>query len=224
MANLATIPPKVLDKSHRYQLMALGMAKSRASLEFLRAETLPLPVELLTQETCVADLTTALTIAEKVGKLLNRCTYLIAWLVYKPTTPDEKFDEPKKNFDEQTLIDNKLKAGQNDKSKDKEAQQTYKLFSSFGIERLYWSQLENHFYRFLQNLPDQPEAAVKEWRGHLRRTARAVFTQAQQYAGNDRRALRASVQAEAQFERGLAWLLSIQQPKSNPGGDSHDAN
>jgi CRISPR system Cascade subunit CasA len=213
-----TIFPKTL------RLSSFGMVKNRASLDFMRAETLPLPLEFLMNKDCVSDLSTALELAEKTGKLLNRCAFLLAWLIFTPSTPDVKFDESNKNFDEQELIDGKFARGKNDKSKDREAQQAYQLFSSFGVERVYWSQLEAHFQRLIQDLPSQPEAAAEKWRGHLRRVARAAFSQAVAYAGTDRRAQRAIVKAEEQFRFGLARLLNVKESDFMNGGEMNVAN
>jgi len=187
----------------------------------MRAESLPLPIEYLANDTHVSHLSTALELAEKTGKLLNRCAFLLAWLIRTPSTPDVKFDESNKSFDEQKLIDDKFEKGKNDKSKDREAQQVYQLFVSFGVERLYWSQLEVHFYRLIQDLPGDPEAAKDKWRGHLKRVARAAFNQAIAYAGTDYRAQRAIVKADEQFQSGLARLLDVRQPNSTNGGETH---
>jgi hypothetical protein len=149
---------------------------------------------------------------------------LLAWLVCKPATPDEKFDEPKDDSDEPTKIDRKMTKGSNPRSDDREAQQAYQLFSSFGVERLYWSQLETHFYRLMQDLPDDPDAAKEKWRNHLKRVARAAFNQAIAYAGADRRAQRAIVKAEEQFRFGLAPLLNIKEPDFMNGGETNVAN
>lgn len=224
MADLAGRSPKVLEATRQYRLMALGLAKSRASFHFVRAESLPLSVEFLTNEACVSALSTALEDAEKTGKLLNRCGYLLAWLVCKPATPDEKFCESDGESDQQTKIDRKMNKGSNPRSDDREAQQSYQLFSSFGVERLYWSQLEAHFHRLIQDLPSDPEAAKEKWRGHLKRVARAAFQQAIAYAGADRRAQRAIVKAEEQFQFGLARLLNIKQTDSTNGGETNVAN
>jgi hypothetical protein len=209
LTDLASIKPKVIDKAMKYRFIALGMAKNRASVDFLRAEILPLPIDLITNENRVSDLSTALELSEKASKLLNRCGFLLAWLIFTPATLDSKFDDSEKDFDQQVLIDSKTAAGKNIKSKDHEAQKIYKLFSSFGIERLYWSSLEPYFYHFIQDLPDQPETAMHEWRRVLERTARAAFAHAQAYAGADRRSLRAVVQAEVQFERGLPRIVKV---------------
>jgi len=224
MADLAERPPKVLEATRQYRLMALGLAKDRASLDFMRAENLPLSVEFLTNKDCVSDLSTALELAEKTGKLLNRCAFLLAWLIRTPSTPDKNFDESTKGFDEQMRIDSKIASGKNDRSKDREAQQVYQLFSSFGVERLYWSQLEVHFHRLIQDLPSQSEVAIEKWRDHLRQVARAAFSQAVAYAGTDRRAQRAIVKAEEQFRFGLARLLNIKESDFMNGGETNVAN
>jgi CRISPR system Cascade subunit CasA len=221
LADLSGRSPKALEENRQYRLMALGLAKSRASLDFLRAESLPLPIEFLANEGFVSDLSTAIEFSEKTGKLLNRCAFLLAWLIHTPSTPDKNFDELDQKFDEQTRIDDKITRGRNDKSKDREAQQVYRLFSSFGVERLYWSQLEAHFHRLIQDLPDDPETAKENWRAHLKRVAHGAFNQAIAYAGADRRAQRAIVKAEEQFRFGLAQILNVKQTDSLNGGETN---
>lgn len=226
--------PALLPKT--FHLSAFGgLFKDKGKVQpvFMRCETTPLRLEYLQQEDLLPDVRIAIDEAEKVGKLLRRCAFRMAWLILKSPRPDEKPDEITKqigqDIDKDLPIDVKIATGkiaveENKNVKDKDAKPIYQLFTSFGVERLYWSQLEAPFYRFLQNLPDQRETALNEWRSHLRHTAKAVFNQAQQYAGSDRRSLRASVQADEQFQRGLAWLLNVPQSPTNPGGDSHDAN
>jgi CRISPR system Cascade subunit CasA len=214
----STILPKTL------RLAAFGTVKNRASLDLIRVESFPLPAEFLANKDYVGDLRVMLDLAEKTGKLLNRCAFLLAWLIRSVSTPDKNFDDTDKNFDEQTKIDDKMTLGKNDRSKDREAQQTYQLFSSFGVERMYWSQLEVHFHRMIQDLPSQPDMAKNKWRDHLKRTASAAFSQAILYAGTDLRAQRAIVKAEEQFQFGLARLLNVRKPDSIDGGKTHVTN
>ncbi|TAH49283.1 MAG: type I-E CRISPR-associated protein Cse1/CasA [Chloroflexota bacterium] len=214
----------VVPRHRTYRLLAIGACteSGRDKTFFYRAENLLLPLDYLDERNAslVSDLANAISLAEKVGKLLNRCAFLLAWLVTKPTTPDQEFEEPGKPFDEQTRIETKYTAGANERSKDQDAQKAYKLFSSFGVERLYWSGLETQFYRFLQDLPSEPEEAKEEWRKQLRRAARATFKQATDYAGADRRALRAVIKAQEQFDMGVGYLLNVKTINSNQGGDS----
>jgi len=216
---ISRFEPTILPKTLR--LAAFGMAKNQAKVEFLSAETNPLPLDYLQRDDLLPHISTALEFAEKTGKLLNRCAFLLAWLIHTPSTPDKNFDELDKKFEEQTRIDDKFARGRNDKSKDREAQQVYQLFSSFGVERLYWSQLEAHFHRLIQDLPGDPEAAKEKWRAHLKRVARAAFNQAIAYAGADRRAQRAIVKAEEQFRFGLAQILNINQSDTLTGGETN---
>jgi CRISPR type I-E-associated protein CasA/Cse1 len=214
----AELLPKV------YRLVAFGMSKKQAKLEFLRFETSPLPIDYLHRENLLSDLSVALENAEKAGKLLNRCAYLLAWLVCRPSTPDEKFEESDEASVQQTKIDRKMNKGSNPQSDDREAQQAYQLFSFFGVERVYWSQLEAHFYRLVQDLPNDPYGAKQTWREHLKRVANSAFNQAIAYAGTDRRAQRAIVKAEEQFRHGLARLLNIKQTNPIPGGENNVTN
>lgn len=197
LAGLAQPPHSVLDMTRRYQLMALGMAKSKASLEFLRAEGLPLPPSLLTEADRVSDLSHALQAAEHAAAALRRAAFVLAWLLLYPTTNDAAFDTLEK-------IELKIGKGRNPKSDDKDAQHAYKLYASWGVERYFWSALEPYFHRMIQDLPDQPEQAEQTWRAEVRRAARAAFRQAESYAAGDRRSLRAAAFARQWFNIGLA--------------------
>lgn len=211
-----------------YRLLAVGACTKPGQDKtfFYRAESLPLPVKYLDRNfsELISNLGIATKQAEDVGKLLKRCAFLLAWLIRTPSTPDAQFDESGKDFEKQELIDAKFARGKNDKSKDREAQQVYQLFSAFGVERLYWSQLEAHFYRLIQDLPNDPDAAKATWREHLKRVANSAFNQAVAYAGADRRAQRAIVKAEEQFRFGLARLLNIKQTDSILGGENNVTN
>lgn len=215
--------PHLLAKS--YRIAAVGMAKGQAKIEFIRAESTPLPTAFLEDDKLLPDISKALKYAEDVGKLINRCTFLLAWLIHKPNTPEQKFDDQHKAFDEQQLIDNKLKAGGNNVSKDREAQQAYQLFQSFGAERLYWSGLEIQFHRLLQDLPTNRDASLENWRKQLRHAAYAGFQQAETYAGRNLRSQRAIVKAGEYFQRGLARLLEIPEFDSVEAGETtYDRN
>lgn len=211
-----------------YRLLAVGACTKPGQDKtfFYRAESLPLPMKYLDRNSSelIGDLGISTKQAEDVGKLLNRCAFLLAWLIRSPSTPDTQFDESDKDFEKQELIDAKSTRGRNNKSKDREAQQVYQLFSAFGVDRLYWSQLETHFYHLIQDLPNDPKAAKGKWRDHLKRVARAAFNQAVAYAGADRRAQRAIVKAEEQFRIGLARLLNIKQTDPIPGGENNVTN
>jgi hypothetical protein len=224
---IARFEPTILPKTLR--LAAFGMSKDQAKVEFLSQNTMPLPLDYLQRDDLLPHVRAALELAEKTGKLLKRCAFVLAWLIIKPQRLAKGLDKVGSDLDAESDVDKKwamAKRAVEEKTpiRDNDLPNFYKLFSSFGVERLYWSQLETHFYRLIQDLPGDPEAAKEKWRGHLGRVARAVFNQAIAYAGADRRALRAIVKAEEQFRFGLARLLNIEEPDSANGGETDVAN
>ena len=200
LARLSQPPHSVLDTTCQYQLMALGMCKSKASLEFLRAEALPLPPTLLTEPERVGDLSHALQAAQHAASALQRAAFVLALLLLYPTASDATFDAQEK-------IEQRIGKGRNPKSDDKDAQHAYNLSSSWGIERYFWADLEPYFHRMIQDLPDQPEKAVQTWRDEVRRAARIAFQQAENHAAGDSRGQRAVSLARQWFNIGLAGAV-----------------
>ena len=173
-----------IDQSHRFRLIALGMAKDRASLEFLRAESMPLPLPYLQDQTRVSQLGSALKLAEDVATQLYFGQRDLARWYLKPEA------------DEQDL------------SKD-DREGIKELATSWHADRRYWSQLEVRFNVLIEGLPVNPEATMQEWRGHLRRTANDAFDYAEACVGADMRAYRARALARETFEKGLNFTLSV---------------
>ena len=213
LARLAQSPVLALNTAQRYQLMALGIAKSRARLDFLRSESLPLPIDFLKHPEHVGELSRALEVAESCASAIREASFVLAWLVLYPTTNAESFETPAK-------INSKIKAGGREQSRDEEAKRTYKLSKSWGVERYYWSDLEIHFHRLIQDLSESPEQALQTWRDQVRRAVTSAFNQAESYAGGDHRTMRAVAVARQQFDIGLAASIG-KIGKTNPteGGD-----
>lgn len=213
LARLAQPPVSVLDTTQRYHLQALGLAKSKASLEFLRAERLPLPTTFLLDPNRISDLSHSLQSAEHSAGAIRRATFLLAWLLLYPTTDDSGFNNSDK-------IEMKIEKGRNIKSNDKDAQNTYRLCDSWAIERIYWNALEPHFHRLIQDLPNNPESATQSWRQEVRHVANVAFETAESYAGGDLRAQRAAALARQQFHIGLAAALGkASSPDNTDGGE-----
>lgn len=211
LARLARPPQSILDTTRQHQLMALGMAKSKASLEFLRAETVPLHPTFLIDPDRVSILSQALQSAENAARALDRATFLLALLALYPVTEEGSFDTFEK-------LEARMAKGRNDKSQDRDAQHAHKLHESWGMERCFWSDLEPYFHRLIQDLPDQSERAVQDWRQEVRRAAQNAFTLAETYAGGDLRAQRAAALARQQFNIGLAAALGKASPPDNTDG------
>jgi hypothetical protein len=213
LARLAQPPVLALDTTQRYQLMAFGLAKSKARPDFLRTENMPLHVDFLRHSDSVGKLSRALETAEGCASTIREASFVSAWLVLYPTTSAEAFETPAK-------INTKIKAGSWKLSEDEEAKRIYGLWKSWGVERYYWSDLEIHFHRLIQDLPESPEQALQTWRDQVRCAATAAFRQAERYAGNDSRTIRAAAVARQRFHIGLAAAIG-KVSKTNPteGGD-----
>jgi len=210
VAALARREPRLIEKT--YLLSAFGMAKDTAKLLYLRHETTPLPTDLLRKEGLLGQLTRALQIAEHSSSSVRRATFVLAWLILSPDAGTTGFSRD--------LIDAKMAKGRTRQSRDEEAKRIYKLSESWGVERYYWSDLEVHFHRLIQNLPDAPEQALQTWRDQVRRAATAAFNQAERHAGSDGRTMRAAAVARQRFYIGLAAAIG-KVGKTNPteGGD-----
>jgi CRISPR system Cascade subunit CasA len=82
-----------------------------------------------------------------------------------------------------------------------------KLYSHWDAEGRYWAALELPFYRFLDHLSEEPDAALAQWKTDLRRAAMRAFEQTASLSGSSVRALKASAKAELQLKAGLKKVL-----------------
>ena len=163
--------------------MALGMANNQAKIDFYSVEHLPLPVPYLQNQKNVDGLHITLEAAENTRKKLYGALARMATLILSPTADDEEGHKPDKR-DVQNLMDH------------------------WSAERQYWAMLEAPFFQLLRDLPSKGEEAITQWDLALQETARSAFDYAARMAGDDARALRASVRARGQLAGGLKKLFS----------------
>jgi len=87
-----------------------------------------------------------------------------------------------------------------------------------GAERYFWSRLEAHFVRLVEDLPQNSQEAVKTWNDALNKLARQAFEQAVRITG-DSRSLRAYGKSADLFEWQLNQVFNPTPPKAKEGDE-----
>jgi CRISPR system Cascade subunit CasA len=177
-----------LPNSRVFSLSTIGLCTDKAKVNFWRHETLPLPLEYLTNAELVSILKSAIAMAEDIGEVVRFSVATFAKL---------------------TL------AGDPQKSPDKNRQ--WQMVDAVGADALYWSRLEAQFREFLAHLPGDDEHQKLElhnWFNRLYRTATQAYREAAELPQLDARGQRAAVDGESQLFRSLGKIRSkYQLPK-----------
>jgi CRISPR system Cascade subunit CasA len=170
-----------LEDQHTYRLQAFGMVNDKAKMEFFRHERLPLPPEYLEDTELVEMLQNTLSMAQETANQLWGATASLA----KRMVQSAEDKEPHKE-DWRPLLD------------------------SWGVDRIYWAQLEAAFRLTMHHLPESPVDTLIDWRQTLYRAAKSAFDDVADNLGTSPRTLRAVVQAQEQLVSGLAKALPRQ--------------
>jgi CRISPR system Cascade subunit CasA len=145
------IEDEVLPSSARYQFSTFGLCTDKAKVNFWRHETLPLPLHYLDEPALVDALQKAIARAEGVKDALRAGVY--AAVAERLTASDEQKPDGKR---------------------------VAAVIDSLAADRLYWSQLEEPFCRFMialaETAPEQRDERAAQWfRDTLRPAAVAAF-------------------------------------------------
>ncbi len=182
----------VLDRRWTLPVDFLGLSTDRAKVLLWRHERLPLPLAYLEDKDLRDDLREALKVAEEAGKILRETAWELARrLAVPPIGPAAR--EPKREHIEP-------------------------LFSSLGIERLYWWRLELPFKALLVELAgehqednaaesEQPSQAISQWCRSVYRAALAAFEEVARGLDVSGRTLQAVAGVEPAVRGRLAGLM-----------------
>lgn len=178
----------VFDDKFQPNLNVVGLATDPIKSDkylLWRHDRLPLPPVLLTNSNLVGLIESANEDAENVAKEMRRRFASVAY----------------------TFVTGKPKP----KGRSKSAPGEEALVNKFDPCRTFWSCLEDHFYRLLERLPEQPEVALKEWEDDVQRAAQECLRAACNALGTSPRA----VTAVAQIDAGQPYNLSyLRDPRS----------
>lgn len=166
---------------HTMRLLGLGMANDQAKVEFHRREELPLPLAYLQKQDLVSHLQQAIGEAEDAGRQLFGAlsTLAVQMLFHKQ---EQRLSGPAK-IERNNLI------------------------ASWGVERLYWADLELPFHSLITDLPHDDQPARRAWALTVRKAAWRALDAAIAAVGEDPPALKAAVLARGQLGGGLHKVL-----------------
>lgn len=170
----------ILPSGECYGISTFGLCTDKAKVNFWRHETLPLPLDYLSDPNLVGDLKRAIALAESVGDLVR---FSVATVAKLTLTADPT------------------------KSADKNRQ--WQMVDAIGADALYWSRLERPFREFLVRLPGElihRQRQARHWLGELKREATRAYSEAAKLPQLDARGQRAVIEGEAQLYRGLAKI------------------
>ena len=204
----------ILGSYRRLRLMAFGMATDQASIVFTRAERLPLPIMLLYNGELIGRLGEGLGMAEGAGKALHRALRTLAAGML--ISENEARQNAEKRESSQAMKRLQKTEG-TDEGGSKSDEKFDKMVTSWGVEGIYWDALELHFGNFINSLADAGDgdelyAATAEWQRCVRNAAIEALDRAEDYAGENARALRATVAARGQL---FGWFKQ-HLPKDSP--------
>ena len=172
------------DAIYRYRYMAFGMSTNQASIEFIRSEQIPIPLNYLKNDRWIHELTRSVTIADEVSKKLWHASFEMGKFFLYPDMfmTQEQLDEKRKKVIS-TLLGN-----------------------HWGVIRHFWIEIEPAFYRLLDDLPENHEKAQKAWWQALEKQAKIAFNKIEEAIGSDMRAMKAMVAGSKQFDKGLGQV------------------
>ncbi len=167
-----------LEDDYPVQLMATGMLADQAKPVFYRQEIMPLPLALLRNEDHAHTINLALAYAEEAANKLRIALNMLA---------------------SQVLL--RGADGRAD-SKDRNS-----LTKQWAARQRYWTALEPRFWRFIDALVVDSDAALHDWAVDLREQALDALHHAANLAGDSPWALKGGIQAERYLRFQLRELL-----------------
>lgn len=157
----------------RLQLAAYGMCTEpgKAKVHFYRGESFEFDDELLQNRDLLRTLNEAISHAEDLRRKLWSVLSKLAEQVIAFTADHED--------------------GRNPDPKD-----VQNLVRHWNAEGLYWNRLEVPFFRFLNRLPEDSEAALQEWHAALRSAAASAYRETAEGLGESQKALKAAAKTQ----------------------------
>ena len=168
-----------LENDHPIQLIATGMLADQAKPVFYRQEIMPLPLALLRNEDYAREIRQALAQAEDVASKLRNALNMLAEQVLQRGAAG--------------------KPDNNDRNS---------LVKQWAARERYWTALEPRFWRFIESLVVDSDAAMHDWIADLREQALSALQHAATLAGNSPWALKGEINAEGYLRRQLNDLLN----------------
>lgn len=168
-----------LENDHPIELMATGMLADQAKPVFYRQEIMPLPLELLRNAEHVSHIEGVLAQAENIEKSLRFALDIMA--------------------NEVLLRGAEGKPDPNDRRG---------LVKQWNARERYWTALEPCFWRFIDSLAIDSDAAMHDWMADLREQARGALQHAATLAGDSPWALKGEINAQRYLRYQLNELLN----------------
>jgi CRISPR system Cascade subunit CasA len=162
------VAENILSRESRFRLHAIGMATApNKAGKFLlwRHDRMPVAAGLLRDPDVMEQLREGITTAEELGMELRRRMRRVCRLYLAPDADTSGRDPAREDVD--------------------------RLADSLNVLSPYWTHLEEPFYRLLDDLPTNLEAAVINWRQIIKRVAECAFSETCASLGTSARALRA---------------------------------
>jgi len=166
----------------RSNLFGMCTQPGQKKVYFYKHENFDAPAIYLENQSLLEKLKQGLSWAEDGRSALFSATYQMASYKIDPTQDSEGGSQPNR-------------------------ESVMPLYDHISSEPLYWSQLETHFYQFMNQLPDSDEA-LSAWQEAIKKAARASLANSAELVGDDPAGLKARAKAEITLEYKLKQIFN----------------